>query len=406
MKTLKLIFAVFIALSMSACSNDFDDLALQSSEDNNPKLDYRLTNALNRAERLLSRMENRTRTDVRLVESVKFVDCGRTTRGESTDSLYYLVNYADNRGFAVLGATEETDGIYAISGEGHLEMEDTIDNPGLAMFFAGLPRTIPTRPGLGLDTTVTERPVLNYYEDLSTQLKPMLSVNVAKWHQRYPYNIECNANGTNYPAGCAPLAVAMIMTYYEWPQSYNSVKYDWQAIKSAAYYSDIIAAKIPTLIKEIGAKNNLNTSYKNDGSSTYTEDTYKRTFKNFGYKTPGNFKDYSLNELGRFLHDNKKPVLMKGQNLEKVGHLWVIDGYYYDWHWSNMVVGGYYGEGYLFHAVWGWGSSCNGYFKISDGFTPMTNFNGTDDDKSFTGSDYDQVQFRKLRYMGDLVPNK
>ncbi len=405
----RVLFYLSIVLAICSCNNDIEELSTTLNQENHLVQSDRLTDALNRADRLLGKIEGRTRNDVRLVESVKFVNYGHSTRGESIDSLYWIVNYADNKGFAVLGATEDTDGIYAISGEGHLEQNDAIENPGLAMFFESLPRTIPTRPGFEIDSTMNDKPILNYNEDLSTQIKPMLAQSVRSWHQLYPYNRECTLNGVSCPAGCAPLAIAMIMTYYEWPQTYKSLRYDWQAIKSAYSPIDVISANIPILIKEIGSKENLNTTYntiENGGSSTLTETTYKRTFEHFGYKTPGNFKDFSLDGLADFIRKNEKPVLMRGEKSNNVGHVWIIDGYYYDLHRSSMVLGEYYGEGYLFHAVWGWGSSCNGYFKISDRFIPMPDFNGEGDDKSFSESEYNQVQYQKIRYMGDLVPNK
>jgi len=408
MKSKTLIALAFFAL-LTSCTNEYEDFNLKQESEHPMKKDARLAEALTRAENLMSRIEGGTRSSARLIESVEYIGGNQLTRGSNADSLYYLINYSNNKGFAVLGATDENEGVYAISPNGHLEMEDTVDNPGLAMFFANLPLNLPTRPGFVIDSTINNKPIIVVDEDLSTQLKPVLSECVRKWHQRYPFNIECNTNGTNYAAGCAPLAVAMIMTYYEWPSSYKSISYDWNAIKSAKWPSEIIDAKIPNLIKEIGAPENLNTSYgssENGGSGTNVEKTYKRTFEHFGYKKPANFQDFTVGGLGDFLSKNKKPVLMYGVRTGSLGHIWLIDGYYYDWHRSSKVLGEYYGEGYLFHAVWGWGGSSNGYFKISNGFKPMTDYNGSDDDNSYTDQEYNSIQYYNLRFMGDVKPNK
>jgi len=402
----KTLFTLVLCVFLASCNNEIDDFNLHDESEKCMIEDARLTEALNRAERLMSRIEGGTRSSVRLIESVEYIGGNQLTRGGSVDSLYFLVNFSDNKGFAVLGATEDNGGVYAISPEGHLEMEDTVDNPGLAMFFAGLPSVPGGRPIISIDSTLIDKPIHFYTRDLSTEMKPVLSKSVAAWHQWTPFNNECNPNGTNYPAGCAPLAVAMIMSYYQWPTSYNGVVYDWNKINSAWTSSEIISAKIPKLLQQIGSKENMNTNYKNDGSGTDTKLVYKRTFNNFGYKTPGDLRNYSYSELSRCMENNKKPVLMRGDK-KGGGHVWVVDGFYNDWHWSNgLTIDEYYGEGYVFHIVWGWNRSCNGYFKLGDKIVSAGKYNSYDDDSYLTDEEKEAIQYTELQFVGDIEPNK
>ena len=274
--------------------------------------------------------------------------------------------------------------------------------------------------GMGMDTTLLVLPPIQFTDiDLSEKIGPYIHPNVSKWDQDYPFNNECPVkNGIRCHAGCVPVATAIIMSYYEWPNSYGNNVYDWQAMKNATLANgQIIATYIPNLIRHLGAGNNYDTSYHigKDGSSSDTKAHYKRTFRHFGYQEPNDFKDFDNNALQAFLKDSHGPVLVRG-NRDKDGHAWVIDGYYLDSHVGTAYVGGRGGDGLMFHVIWGWGGDRNGYFKFGGSIEAVYKYNETYDDGDWKYCYlYDKpryqeylefIQFKKMEYVGGFVPNK
>lgn len=103
---------------------------------------YRVTlqQALKRSDRLLAQLDGgmKTRAFGRAVADVQIVEQPKTRGINSADTLFYIVNYTNNSGFAVLAADTRLAPVYAISNEGNLSVSDTIGNPGLASFFNSL----------------------------------------------------------------------------------------------------------------------------------------------------------------------------------------------------------------------------------------------------------------------------
>lgn len=104
-----------------------------------------------------------TRSSVsgRKVKSIEAVRSQATTRSYGSDipdTLYYIINYADDSGFAVMSADKRTVPLYAISEDGRFDLNDTVYNKGLALFVHGMENDIlatPYKPGpvFPIDTT-------------------------------------------------------------------------------------------------------------------------------------------------------------------------------------------------------------------------------------------------------------
>lgn len=56
----------------------------------------------------------------------------KTKSGENEAPEVYLCNFSDDGGYAIISGDDRVSGALSCSGEGNLQ--DTIDNPGLAMF--------------------------------------------------------------------------------------------------------------------------------------------------------------------------------------------------------------------------------------------------------------------------------
>lgn len=382
-----------------------------------------IKDALKRAEKLLNTIEG-VSTRSRSVESIEYF--GKVnTRSDENASLYYVVNYADNAGFAVLGADSRLDGVYAISEEGHLEVSDTSENEGLRLFFLSLPKTIPpfTKDSLIVDPIIPPGP--GQHDDNSYKIEPMLVKNIKYWHQDYPFNLYCpfvtnpqTGDVRIADVGCVPLAVGMMMSYYEWPLSYQNYTFDWTAIKS---YDPIIDSSLagtqyglPRLLSILGDGDNLNTNYTYSGSGTKMTRYLDYALDNFNYTTPAPFYNFSVAGMERALKEHN-PCLMGGtmtSNSQVIGaHAWVVDGIIFDDYIfipGNSEIADYeiYGEGYLFHCVWGWKGKCNGYFKFDGGLKHNKIFTESDDPAWTEELERLNLLFKDVIYCGGFTPKK
>lgn len=402
---------LLVVLLLGSCSNDLVEPEIKSADNTDATTRVDMQTALDRAEKMLAKIEG-GKTRLRRVASIRYLSIDGKTRSEgSLDSLYYIINYADNGGFAVAGADTRLDGIYAISGEGHLEESDVEENPGLQYFFDMLPDEecldMGLIPGKNDSTIVIGPPVKFEDIDMSVKKGPYIHKNVSQWDQGYPFNLLCpQENGTACPAGCVPVATAIIMSYHEWPVMYDNVSYNWTNMKAATAFGEIISSHIPDLLVALGASNNYNTTYSLEGSGSHTEQFYVRTFINMGYKKPDSFKDFENSGIRSLIYEKQSPVLIRG-TLGDGGHAWVIDGYYDDYHIGNAYVGGSGGEGLMFHVIWGWRGDSNGYFKFGGSIVPKQDFNESWDDPSYWyDSRLSNIQYSNMRYVGGFEPNK
>lgn len=270
------------------------------------------------------------------LSKVKYHITPQTRSGEGGDTLYYVVNYADSAGFALVSTTRaDGDPLIAVTEQGNFTPGEETGNPGFDMYISLLndrPSPKPEGPTSPIDTTF--QGFGPFYETVvmsESEVEPML---VVRWGQWYPYN-EYSGHLT-YPAGCVAIALAQIMSYYEYPTSFirtydesNSIQsLNWPAIK---LYPNILQCGLNNqqstahLIREIGEK--VGIQYGNQGSGA-SETTVLDSLYLFGYSTDALLNDYRLNLVTPELNNNR-PVYMRGTQLDAdSGHAWVVDGYY------------------------------------------------------------------------------
>lgn len=312
----------------------------------------------------------------------------QTRSGEGGDTLYYVVNYADSAGFALVSTTRaDGDPLIAVTEQGNYTPGEETGNPGFDMYISLLndrPSPKPEGPTLPIDTIdhgIDFIIVYNYPDTISsssTQRGPYLTV---KWTQESPYNKYCyDENNVLCPAGCVAIAVAQLMSYYERPTSFirthdgsNTIQpLNWDGIK---LYPTIYSASetnkdaLAHLIREIGHLALMD--YNPGGSGAY--DLYANiAMANSGY-TQGTIRNYDFTTMQSEL-DNTRPVYMSGAPANSTsGHAWVVDGYkiqnyiirYYNiWSDDTWEYTGSNSFSYKYlHINWGWGGNCNGYFQ-------------------------------------------
>lgn len=319
---------------------------------------------------------------------MELINTNKTRSNGSTvpDSSLYLVNFTNNDGFAIVAADKRMPRqFYAMSDEGNLSLRDTISNKALALVLSNLfdvAYNDYTVAEALVDTTAWTTPIAPPANGtvLISKVASFLNHNVKFWNQGEPFNTYCYTSTNEHAwVGCAPVAVALVLSHYEWPSFYTSTShvthhYNWTSIKSNIQGNN----DLYHLLRDIGNPENLNVSYRNDnyGSSAYPEN-FRRTFINFGFFDCGNFEGFSPVKALRFIGANY-PILVIGkrnQNGVTSGHAWVCDGYVqYRTPKEDNYIG--YDENYYFHCIWGWGGNSNGYF-LDFGGTP---FDREDDD--------------------------
>lgn len=397
-----------MAFSMMSCATQMDDLMtdnVKSEEVVYSDSYVSLEEALKNMDPIFSTLENGTRTSTRSVKSVEVYNRVKTRSGE--DSPYYIVNYENNEGFAILSSDSRLTPVVAFSDTGSFELSDTLENKAIGFFLNSLPlppksdTNATIKPGITFDPTDPGNPFQSPVH--KKVISPRLDYTVRNsWHQESPFN---SLITNNYDVGCSALACAMVMSYHKWPDFYKGYQYHWDNM-----IDNIFDIDLATLLKNLGESKNLNIKYT-EKSSKCEKGTYARTFKNFGYKEPSKS---SMSSAQIYSAVSGCPLLVRGYTInednEEASHAWVIDGLYTITHpGSNLAVDppvDKYVE-YFYHCVWGWMGIGNGYFLL-DYMNSDYHLGGTadyleEDDLQFKTTKYD---FYNMEFYYNFVPDK
>ena len=356
----KLVYMFLLMVVLTSCASE--DL-LQSPEvvtENGTKIqpEEAVQSALAYMHQIFPETRGADRSDY-VITPVRRVSTRAPQNGEEyPDTLYYVINFGEDEGFALMGADRRLPDLLAISDMDNMNLEDTVFNRGLADFMS--------------DISLPYLPVNPPRDSLMTTIvmvgEPMLTVDVRKWSQGAPYNKFCptktNEETVHYSVGCVPLAVGQIMTYFEWPRAYNSTTFNWENMKNG---SD--TTRVAKLLAYLGDKNNLEAEYKETGTGTEVSNL-TRTFNNFGYDfTSGTKplnKTFAYGLLNKKFSSSARPLLLYGMykkhptdEIPTYVHTWVADGCMTKIH---KLSDGSESEDFYIHCVWGWGGMDNGYF--------------------------------------------
>ena len=318
------------------------------------------------------------------IEKITEVSSRLSTRAEGDSKGWYIINYEEKGGFAVVSNDRRIPSLLALSNYGHLEMSDTIRIKLLARFFNGVENTLdalgpvvrdslegypmqPITPEPYPGTTPTPK------KETVCKIDPLIIPKIAKWHQGNPYNIYCpKVGGENCLVGCSPLAVGMVLTYYEYPS-----KWYWSGIKSG---NTVLAA---SLLATLGSSQYLSSNYGVNGTSTQTKKCRtafeKLDYNVAEYKTFGSTSYLDLSSHGPLFINSTVNYWSYNTKLgqyesKQGGHSNVIDGCNI-YRIENVGQGAinYPGEKvpewfyhYYYHCRLGWGGYCDGYYVWLD----------------------------------------
>jgi len=314
--------------------------------------------------------------DGRRIKSVSVVNDVLKSRSVSDNEIsksLYIVNYENDKGFAVVSSDKRLLPIYAVSDSGSLNIRDTIDNKGLALFFRGVQASIARASSNSPE--IVELPdgqSCIFYP----QVSPLISTNARKWGQESPYNKYCPVvSGEHAVVGCASVACSLIMSYYMWPKTIThlasgqyKVTLPWRSMKNGGNDD-----KVALLFRMLGYSDLLNTTYGKTVSSSVST-RIAPTFIKMGYLAPNNFvKMSSVEAVCRILDKAKNgttdnngygPVLVAANCLSCGAHIWVVDGYAEN---PTFQKDGLALNHIFLHCVWGNNNGLNnGYFYIDE----------------------------------------
>lgn len=292
----------------------------------------------------------------------------------SNDTLIYVFNFENNKGFALVSASLNTEGLLAITEEGHCDPSTRSTVCGFEIFL-----------DMAKDYVANSRSrdLIDYKDSLIsttyTYVGPYVTV---KWGQTHPEGEFCPYG----IAGCTNTAMAQIMSYFQYPSSIaltysgrdkSSQSLYWSAMKnhSTGHHlvvcGDTITHKsIGRLHRQLGELNH--SSYEIDGTYTNTSKYAKPSFITLGYICGEDWESYSGTSARSELN-NSHIFLMIGRTTSEDGHAWVFDGYMTKTETHYEMVN--YGSGwvptgeihnitsYYSHMNWGWYGTNNGYFS-------------------------------------------
>jgi hypothetical protein len=216
----------------------------------------------------------------------------------SEDTLVYVFNYEDNRGFAIVAADDRIPTqILAYVDEGVLENE--VENPGLQFALEQMQNYVESsidnferskdsllkvaeENSFVVEAKTSETRAVytgtSYIYLSEATVGPLIKVT---WAQEDPYNMyvtkNCTPdkfNGGKAPTGCVATATAQVMSYWQYPTKVNNYVMDWNDMCSKSTpetYNQ--KSNIARLMREIGFEVDMN--YGCDGSGAETSDAYK-----------------------------------------------------------------------------------------------------------------------------------
>lgn len=451
MKILLLFFLVVFSLGFLGCHDD-EGMPVPKGAENGGGSKIRTVAeaeriALDAAGEFFS--EGMSRGAGRSVGRVKVVRSKTASRSMGSDTLLYIVNYADEQGFAVIAANPDIEPVMAVTEQGSYDPAAGSDCPGVEIFmtlaqsyvdaasygFAGpFPEwrdTVrddslawggsfinpPGKDTIGIDPNPQpyippgggggggQTPMQTKETDEYIWFQKVEPRVAVRWGQSPPLGEFCR----NYTVGCAPLAIAQVMSYFKHPTSfsgtykeysnraqpvteqYHSFTVSWDyVVKHLSSYDNVdcpcwyyseydIHNALSRLGCHIGYFSGLKDSdytYGSNGSpeTGSTVDKTRNALKKYGYTVSEEcaYKSGDSDKIGAGL------ILMVGNNVSSdnkgVGHMWVLDGVrrYNVKHtvyirekdsdpWKVSLQHTY--RYHMNHFNWGWDGRNNGWFN-------------------------------------------
>ena len=414
MKRFLFFMSVFVCLgSFVNCANDGDipHASMQVKENVDPMMTVK-KNALAFVNEICGSTRG-TEMDVVSIYPWRSCEIFPVTRFAESDivlpdTLFYIVNFSNNGGYALVNANSPYKEIVAYVEDGNLTPDSVIDNPGYRHFLKGFAvnqnRLMDsTYHPFPIDTNQVVKPdfpgdpYVSIYEWRTVKTKkPLL---MTQWGQGKPYNRFFKVNGK---VPDIVVATSQIVAFHQYPASFEELSLLWNFIlahrQPSSFEEEVNIAK---LVKKIGSIEMTCTDSLYH--SSYFFDDVEDCFRQFGYDCSFNY--YDLDSCVMDLN-NSIPVLINGKDIPTaIRFSWVIDGYvkrqlYF------LVTNQYYPDvKYYMHCNWGRDGKDNGYF-LNEALCPNNkSFINSSDDVTDTEGDLHTYN-SMLRMFYHIQPHK
>jgi hypothetical protein len=401
---------LLFAITMMACNNEADvlnDLTDQPTKSisNIRSLDDAVDLAINAK---TSFYPSVSRSDITVDKSKVIVLTKASKSRANADTTFYVVNFDDNEGFAIINAKKLGVDVYAVTEEGvYLPESKLCDTPpALDVYLNTIASNSSDETSYSDDTSnpdgLSSLPLmqLKIVEDtiFSTSINPMVKT---RWCQSSFFGQFC-PNGL---VGCGPLALGQALAAFSLPTSmtfsfdnrpYDSTTFNWAELTAHnksftdsictkdLQYNNSNHIKIAAFLREIGLKAKARYETIDQIQTTTYIDTLEMTAKSFSEINvlPSNGITSSFNCP---IESNQKTIFIcsswevdPNTYILKNGHAWIIDGCKIfkirtrqyqkadnEAVWTLFDTS-YSDEKKYCHINWGWNGSANGYFYIYD----------------------------------------
>ncbi len=323
-----------------------------------------------------------SRSSQLIVKSVEVL--GNSLSRAESDTLIYAVNYADDKGYALISASYATEALIGVVDSGSFDESKAQENQSYAYFLECAKEyvanaTVSRSSFIGGDLTKPTTVTNTLFNLINSDLG-----------QRYPEGIFCS----NKLSGCVQTAMMMMMSVINLPKSFdltyperdvNKQDFDWQSILlhktslnstsqslidshlSTCKTSEELHLALGRIGRQLGYINNA--IYRTNATGAFSSTAYN----NFKTLTPEkNFSDFkAFGSAGQLYKDMQTPsrgiAYVDGDDASS-GHAWVCDGgKEVITYAASASVGGsveYVPSRYTYyyHYNWGWCGVDNGYF--------------------------------------------
>jgi len=288
---------------------------------------------------------------------------------------FYAFNI-DGGGFVIIAGDDRMEPVLAYSTEHSFSHADMPDNIAawvemtiseISDIRLGKADAVPGASALWTEDRIKTRAVTG---------RTPLVLETAQWSQHYPFNNLCpEISSQKAVTGCAPLAAAILMRYYNYPSipygtfpAYSTysygipisadtpLEYDWSLMPleyDGSWTNEQIQA-VSRLVYDCGVA--FQADYGTGETSTVNNMLFTKMMDCFKFDKYAIHKyraDFKTDEWVKMLIaqiDGNNPVIYMGANVKNGGHAFVVDGYD--------------GQGFL-HVNWGWGGSNNGFYAVT-----------------------------------------
>ena len=376
-KFIHLVTAVLGITCFFNCQNDNDYESVLNIAPEKAELNLVKQNALDFANDVadVTRGSGKAVTSVYAWRRSDLFPATRANDNESIlpDTMLYIVNFANNDGYALVNACSAYKEVVAYIESGNLTPDSSIENPGLQIFLNGL-ADLYANPMDSLyypftpDTTLfVQYPnLIEFYWYNIRSVSPMLKT---AWGQREPFNKYINPY---WNISCGVVAFGQILSKFRYPTFFNAHTYDWNEICSGPIPTTETGKDMAALLSaDILSLTHFNIDYQYLQIGHDTLSRFQPTWNEFNYTW--NYGNYDFNTCMNSL-ENNYPVMISGVNLsDSTAHIWVIDGgmdrcygeELTDLNGAPMYV--IMKRYKLVHCNWGWYGQDNGYF-LSNAF--------------------------------------